>query len=74
MMQNSGVDTNDWAKFKNSIIRKEQRADSKKQQRRVLRKKFETLKPDGLCTALETGSFAVPGMWNPKIFIFFFCF
>lgn len=53
MIQNPGINPNDWEKFLSSVKRKEQRAESKKQQRKDLRKKFETLKPDGLGTALE---------------------
>lgn len=55
MTQNPDINPTDWAKFESSIRKKEEQAENKKQQRRDLRKKFETLKPDSLCTALRQG-------------------
>lgn len=54
-MKNSDIDPNDWARFERSVKKKEERAENKKQQRKDLRKKFETLKPDSLCRALGQG-------------------
>jgi len=56
MMKNPGINPDDWASFEASIRKKEERAESKRRQRKDLRKKFETLKPDDLGTALEQRS------------------
>ena len=53
MTKNPGINPDDWASFEASVRKKEERAESKKQQRRDLRKKFETLKPDNLGAALK---------------------
>jgi len=53
MIRNTHIGPNDWEKFKHAMQKKEQRAVARKQQRKDLRKQFETLKSDSLCTALE---------------------
>lgn len=53
MIKNSGINPDDWASFEVSRRRKEERAENEKQQRRDLRKKFETLKSENLRKALK---------------------